>query len=301
MGVALVMASDTVLFLACLARALRWLTPGSVLVWVVPWMSWHRLALLYLLGTWPTQCLVAGLVTSLTLEAELLVPEWPLRRIAATTGRRLMLVRCLTVLLLLPAPLAFEQYQQQVTAAAEEGVRWEMEHYAYSAAARRHLHGLQNALSCCGTASLDDWFTVAQVAEHHAWLWRMGSAGTLPPTDEVPLSCCRRHLLRECSVRGLRQEFAHLMHHERPTVHTLGCVTRLSRAAEEELRSGWLVVMWGLLQLPGLCLPLRLITTAMHAAAWRAHRLRHGDLTVPAAGWLVTDRSIESGTRARQG
>lgn len=290
-GVAAVMAADAALLVACLVWACHGLAQGGVLAWVAPWVSWPRLAALCLLGAYPVPWLLAGLGTSLGQAAELLVAEWPLRRRAATTGRRLVLLRCLTALLLLPAPVAFRQHERRVAAAAAEGLRRHLDQYAYAPGGRRHLHGLQRALGCCGAASLEDWFNVTQHAPQHSWLRRRGSVGPLPPTDEVPFSCCRPFLLRRCVARGLRQQVTHLMRHERPSVHTLGCVARLLQAAEAQSVGGYVLVLWGLVQLPGLCLLLRVLTTSMHAAAWRAHRLRRGDLTLPAAGWLVTDRS----------
>lgn len=288
-GVALVALADLVLLLAALVWAFVSLSPDhGVLHFLVPWVSSPRLAVLYLAVIFPVPALVAGLGTSLALMADLLLPEWPLRRVSATMGRRLILVHCLTVVLLLPSPYIFLWYEVQVEASAKEGIFLELNHYPYSASGRNHLHRLQYQLQCCGATSLEDWYHVPPVQAQYAFFLRAGSVGTLPLIEEVPFSCCRRYMLRHCTSKNLRQSVAHLMWHERPTVNTLGCAPRLRKAAAAHQRGGWMLVLWGLVQLPAVCLPLRLFTTSMHAAAWQAYRRRSGDITKAAAGWLVS-------------
>uniref|UniRef100_A0A0P4W5W5 Tetraspanin n=1 Tax=Scylla olivacea TaxID=85551 RepID=A0A0P4W5W5_SCYOL len=288
-GVAVVAAADLVLLLAAVVWALLSLSPGQgALHFLSPWVSRTRLALLRLAALYPVPVLAAGLGTSLTLMADLTVPEWPLRRVAAARGRRLLLVRCLAALLLLPAPLAFQWYERQVEAVAHRGLNLELHRYPYSAPGRAHLHGLQYQLQCCGVYSMEDWYNMDAAQAQYAFLLQTGSAGTLPLTSHVPFSCCRRYMARRCSTKDVRLQVARLMWHERPCINTLGCVPRLRHEAAAFQRYGWLLLLWGLLQLPAPCVPLRLFTTSMQVAAWRAYRRRRANLTKPAAGYLVT-------------
>ncbi|MPC78312.1 hypothetical protein E2C01_072796 [Portunus trituberculatus] len=288
-GVAVVAAADLVLLLASLVWALLSVSPGQgALHFLSPWVSRPRLALLRLAALYPVPVLVVGLGFSLAIMADLTVPEWPLRRMAATRGRRLMLVRCLAALLLLPAPFAFQWYEQQVEATAYRGLNLELRRYPYSAPGRAHLHRLQYQLQCCGVYSVEDWYSVDAAQAQYAFLLQAGSAGTLPLASHVPFSCCRRYMARPCSTRDVRRQVARLLWHERPCVNTLGCVPRLRLEAVAFQRYGWLLLLWGLLQLPAPCLPLRLFTTSMQVAAWRAYRLRRANFTKPAPGYLVT-------------
>ena len=289
-GVVVVAAADVVLLLAALVWAYMSLTTvHGVLHFLSPWVSVPRLACLYLASIFPVPGLVAGLAASLALMADLVPPEWALRRVAATLGRRLMLVRCITtLLLLLPSPLAFKWYEVQVEAAARHGLLLELHQYPYSASGRAHLHRLQYQLQCCGADSLEDWYNVTQAQAQYAFLLRAGSVGTMPLSSEVPFSCCRRYMLRPCTTRDQRQRIGRLLWHERPTVNTLGCVRRLHLEAAAHQRNGWMLLLWGLVQMTAVCLPLRLFTTSMHAAAWQSYRQRQDNLTQPAAGWLVS-------------
>ena len=288
-GVAVVAAADLVLVVSAVVWALLSMSPGQgALHFVSPWVSRPRLALLSLAALYPVPVLVAGLGASLAIMADLTVPEWPLRRVAAARGRRLLLVRCLAALLLLPAPLAFQWYEQQVEAAAHRGLNLELQRYPYSAPGRAHLHRLQYQLQCCGVYSMEDWYNVDAAQAQYAFLLQVGSAGTLPPTSHVPFSCCRRYMARPCSTTDVQRQVERLLWHERPCVNTLGCVPRLRHEAVAFQRYGWVLLLWGLLQLPAPCLPLRLFTTSMQVAAWQAYRLRRANLTKPAPGYLVT-------------
>lgn len=301
-GVAVVGVADIVLLLAATVWALLGLQAGhGALHYVAPWVSGRRLVLLRLAALYPAPVLATGLGAGLALMADLTIPEWPVRRVAAARGRRLLLVRCLTALALLPTPLAFQWYEQQVEAAAHRGLNLELHRYPYSAPGRARLHVLQYELQCCGAYSMEDWYNVDAAQAQYAFLLQAGSAGRLPLTNHVPFSCCRRYMARRCSTTDVRVQVEHLLWHERPCFNTLGCVPRLRLEAAAFQRYGWLLVLWGLLQLPAPCLPLRLFTTSMQVAAWRAWRKHSVYFTKPAPGYLVTDGLQALERRASQG